>query len=138
LECFDRAIKCGFEHHELYEERAMCLQRACYDLDAIEDFGKAIAGQPMDCNLYFMRSLSLSAVCRYAEAANDLQEAIRLSKIENTRNAAYHAGAVEKGHPSAISLYEWYLAMNQVDLGMSDAVLQLRLVRLQIKRREQK
>ncbi len=113
----------------------MCLQRAGYDLDAIEDFGKAIAAQPQDCNLYFMRSLSLSVVCRFAEAVNDLQEAIRLSKIENKRNAGYHACAMEQGHASATSLYEWYLAMNQGDLEMSDAVKQLRLARLQLKRR---
>ena len=116
----------------------MCLQRAGYDLDAIEDFGKAIGAQPQDCNLYFMRSLSLSAVCRFAAAANDLQEAIRLSKIENASNAAYHACAAENGHPSVTSVYEGYLAMNQVDLGMSDAAKQVRVARLQIKKRERK
>jgi tetratricopeptide (TPR) repeat protein len=80
LDRFDQALGCGFEHHELLEMRAMCLQRTGYDLDAIEDFDKAIASQPQDCNLYFMRSLSLTAVGRYEEAANGLQEAIRLSR----------------------------------------------------------
>jgi tetratricopeptide (TPR) repeat protein len=135
LDSFDRALGCGFEHPELFLTQAICLQKADYDFDAIEAFCKAIAAQPQDCNLYFLRSFSLSALCRYAEAADDLREAIRLSKADNARNAGYHAHAQERGYPSVTAVYEHYLLVNQIDLEGSDEVQEFRRARLQIKRR---
>lgn len=46
LKYFDIAINCGIE--EAYQERGLC---------AINDFNKAIALMPEDCNLYFCRRL---------------------------------------------------------------------------------
>jgi tetratricopeptide (TPR) repeat protein len=120
LDCFDRATACGFEHPELSEMRAVCLQRFNRDGEAIRDFDKAIAGQSRDCNLYFMRALSKGAIGKYADAARDFEEAVRLSMEVNERNEVYHAHAKEKGYLSATALYEFYLMNNQRDLKTSE------------------
>jgi tetratricopeptide (TPR) repeat protein len=138
LACFDKAVDCGFADNELFEMRAMCLQKLGFDLDAIQDFNKAIAERPGDCHLYFMRSLSRNATCQYDEAEADLREAIRLSKLGNPQNANYHAAAKTKGHPSATSLYESFLLFNQVDLNLTDRAKQLLRARRQFKRRQRK
>src|SRR5205085_2205217 len=116
IDWYDRAIRNGFEHAELFEERAMCLQSAGYDLDAIEACERAIAAQPYDGNLYFMRSLSLQAIHRYKEAQSDLLEAIRLSKEPNARNNAYHEYSKETGYATVTAFYEARMMFIQVSL----------------------
>lgn len=135
LDAFDMALDCGFEHPELFEKQATCFQRSGYDFDAIEAFGRVLESQRQDCNLYFMRSLSLTAVCRYSEAADDLRDAIRLSKVNNSRNEGYHASAQLTGWASATAIYEHYLIVNELYLKKSDEVQELRRRGLQIKRR---
>src|SRR5947209_3017128 len=78
LNCLDVAIERGFDRDDIFVSRAACLQALGFDLDAIDDFNKAIALEPDDCNLYFMRGLSLREVCRYRDADEDFRTAVAL------------------------------------------------------------
>jgi len=113
LDCFDRAIKSGYEGEGVYGLRAICLQEFHYELDAIDDFNKAISLAPEEANLYFMRSLSRSATGDYTGCISDLQEAIRLSKIDNKYNDFWNNYAKETGWTSATAHYEMDLMSAQ-------------------------
>jgi len=94
---FDKAIECGFENN-VYELRALCLQTLNFDLDAIDDFNMAIASSQHDCNLYFSRSNSKSVIEDFEGCVADLEEAIRLSAIDNDLNRNYSIAAKEQGY----------------------------------------
>ena len=107
VECFDKAIECGFEQEtSIYFMRGSCLQELDWNLDAIDDFSKAISLEPQDCNNYFMRALSKGATGDSAGCIADLQEAIRMSKVENSTNEEYCLGAKNMGWPSHTAMYE--------------------------------
>ncbi len=106
LDCFDRAIACGFEGEGIYGLRASSLQALDFELDAIDDFSRAILLAPEETNLYFMRSLSRGVTCDLAGRVSDLQEAIRLSKIDSKYNDFWNNYAKETGWPSATAYYE--------------------------------
>lgn len=104
LDWFDKAIEYGVEH-EVYGLRAMCLQALDFHLDAIDDFNKAILLSPDDCNLYYMRSISKSAIGDVDGCVADLEEAVRLSKADNEMNRSYDIGAKEQGWNSVTDIY---------------------------------
>lgn len=113
---FDDAVARGFVGDGVYEKRAMCLQCLGFALDAIDDFDKAIEESPDDCNLYFMRGLSMQYAVRYVEADEDFNRAICLSKVKSGRNARYNEAARGMGRESAAALYELHKSMNSVYL----------------------
>jgi tetratricopeptide (TPR) repeat protein len=62
LECFDEATECGYvDNADVYIGRGTCLQSLGYDLDAIDDFDKAISLQPENSLTFYQRSLSKPA-----------------------------------------------------------------------------
>lgn len=96
LTCFDKALENGFEYG-VFELRAFCLQALGYDLDAIDDFTRAIAESPDDCNLYFARAMSKNGVDDFQGSVDDLEKAVELSKVDNDLNQSYRASAMEQG-----------------------------------------
>lgn len=103
LDCFDSAIALGFEEGGIYGLRGSCLQILGFDLDAIDDFAKAVAAEPSDCNLFFMRSGSRGAVGDLRGRVSDLKEAIRLAATDNTANRSYDALANERGYGDGVA-----------------------------------
>jgi len=114
---FDRAIESGFEryYNEIYELRAISLQTLQFDLDAIEDFNKAISLAPEDANLFFMRGLSRGATGDFIGSIFDYKEAIRLSKIDNNLNDHWNNYAKETGWTSVSAVYEHHLVRAQMN-----------------------
>jgi tetratricopeptide (TPR) repeat protein len=106
LDCFDRAIECGFGGEGIYGLRAWSLQGLGFHLDAVDDFLKAISLAPEEADLYFGCSISRSATGDFAGCVSDLQEAIRLSKLDNEYNDFWNNYAKETGWPSATAHYE--------------------------------
>lgn len=113
MSCFDTAIACGCHGGVVYERRGMCLQRLGYELDAIDDFNKAIAARPEDANLYFLRSLSRDHTGDLDGAVSDVEEAVRLSKAKTSDNDSYNDYAKETGWPSVTAFYESRLGLAQ-------------------------
>lgn len=109
LECFDEAIGLGFEGGGIHASRGSCLQSLEFHLDAIDDFNKAISLNPQDSNLYFMRSVSKGAAGDLGGRIADLQEALRVSEIENETNKIYHAWAQELGYKNITAKYNYDL-----------------------------
>ena len=107
LKCFDKAIACGYtQDANVFSMRGNCLQVLAWDLDAIDDFSQAIALDPEDCNLYFMRAISKCAIGMAEEGIIDLKEAVRLSLNDSARNADYCMKAKEIGWRSHTARYE--------------------------------
>ncbi len=92
LHNFDTAIDSGFEGADVYSMRGGCLQTLQYDLDAIDDFTKAIEFDPEDSNYYYMRSISKGAVGDLHGGIEDLKEAIRLAGIDSASTRSHNAG----------------------------------------------
>ena len=109
LDCFDTAIGCGFEDGGIYGMRGWALQVLGFDPDAISDFSKGITLEPEDSNLYFMRSLSRGGIGDLHGAVEDLEEAIRLSEIDNALNATYNVWAKQHGYDSITTKYQYDL-----------------------------
>lgn len=103
LRYFDTAIDSGFEGSDVYGLRAGCLQKLRFDLDAIDDFTKAIELDPEDSNNYFMRSISKGAVGDLHGCVDDLSEAIRLAGIDSSSTRGYNAYARENGYKDGIA-----------------------------------
>lgn len=116
LDFFDTAIDCGFEDEGVYADRGICLQQLGFDLDAIDDFDKAIASEQEDSNLYFMRSWSRSAVGDLPGHVSDLQTAIRVAAIDNAANRSHNAHACETGYTNCADVYRFHLEMAALDL----------------------
>ena len=116
IEQFDKAIENDFLD-ETFSLRGLCLQGLDFDFDAIEDFTKAISRSPKDCNLYFVRSLSKSAVRDFDGSVADLKSAIYLSKENCELNRAYDDEAKKMGHRYGVtSMYEMRLSRVEMDL----------------------
>ena len=115
LACFDRAIECGYEGGDIYARRAICLQVLGFELDAIDDFNKAIAAKPEEANTYFLRGLSRGHTGDFDGAIAEMQEAVRLSKVDNENNDYWNDYAKETGWPSATVVYEFNLARAQAN-----------------------
>ena len=109
VDCFDKAIANGYESG-VYASRADCLHQLGLHESAIIDYGKAIAQEPEDCNLYFMRSNARKAQGDPDGAIQDLEKAVELSQIESELNKTYREGAKQMGWPGGhTELYLTYL-----------------------------
>lgn len=115
LRYFDKAIEYGFKD-DIYEHRGMCLQALGYDLDAIEDFNKAISTSNDDANLYFLRAISRSSVGDIEGSVEDFRKAVELSKIPNEINNSYNLTIKEKGYNSVTDFYKSYLLREEETL----------------------
>lgn len=115
LDCFDEAVNCGFENAEVFGLRGCCLESLEWELDAIEDFTKAISFDQEDCNLYFQRSIAKLSVGDKIGSDADLHEAIRLSRIEGESNANYNESARQMGWPDAATMYSAQLLIQTPD-----------------------
>lgn len=104
--CLDQAIACGLENAEVFGLRATALQELEYHADAIEDFSRQIEFAPRDCNTYFQRSISKSAIGDLAGSAADLEEAVRLSRAKTKINDAYHLWAQKTGYRDVTEMFE--------------------------------
>ena len=103
LHYFDTAIDSGFEGADVYGMRGGCLQLLQFDLDAIDDFTKAIEFDSEDSNNYFMRSISKGAVGDLHGRIDDLNEAIRLAGIDSASTRSHNAYARENGYNDGIA-----------------------------------
>jgi tetratricopeptide (TPR) repeat protein len=112
VDCFDTAVENGFEGATLFSLRASCLQSLEWDSDAIDDFTKAISLEPEDCNHYFQRAMSKNAIGDQQGFLADIQEAIRLSKVDNALNRNYNLGAVKMGWQSTAAMYKGQAALS--------------------------
>lgn len=112
LDCFDTAVECGFENEVVFSLRGLCLQALEWDLDAIDDFSKAISLEPQDCNNYFLRAMSKDATGDSLGFLADIQEAIHLSKVDSALNRKYNLGAKDMGWESTTALYEGQAALS--------------------------
>ncbi len=112
LGCFDSAIECGFEDAVLYGLRGCCLQTLEWHLDAIDNFSKAILLDSQDCNNYFQRAMSKTATGDSHGFLTDIQEAIRLSKVDSALNRSYNLGAKSMGSKSITAMYEGQAALS--------------------------
>ncbi len=113
--CFDIAINLGFEDADIYGKRGLCLSSLGFDLDAIDDFDKAIAFDPENTHLYSMRSASKSNVGDLHGCVTDLQEAIRVAEIDNLGNRAIRELAKSRGN-NLIVTYQLWLDMANMTL----------------------
>lgn len=118
IENFDKSIDCGIEDG-VYEFRGMSLQALNFDLDAIDDFDKAIAQNPEDANLYFFRGLSRSAAGYIVDSIKDFSRAVELSKIPNELNKNYNSTIKGKGWQSITDFYNSYLIREKDTLEMA-------------------
>ena len=110
--CFDAALEYGFETAALFSLRGTCLQSLGWHLDAIDDFTKAISTEPQDCNLYFQRAMSKSSTGDEQGFIADIQDAIRLSKVDSALNRNYNLGAKDMGWHSTAAMYEGQAALS--------------------------
>lgn len=118
IDCFDRAIESEYYgiQNDIYELRAHSLRALDLDLDAIDDFSKAISLAPEDANNYFGRGLSRGSIGDFDRCVSDYKEAVRLSKIDNKLND--HRNNIAKktlGYASATKFYEHRLMDAQED-----------------------
>jgi tetratricopeptide (TPR) repeat protein len=121
LYCFDQAIDCGYvDDADVYAMRGGCLQSLNFDLDAIDDFDKAIALEPENSVTFFQRSLSKGATRDFRGRVNDLKEAIRLAGIDNVFTRNLDAHAKETGYRSSTHYYEMQMVAAKLDLGNLD------------------
>jgi tetratricopeptide (TPR) repeat protein len=106
LECFDEAIDCGYvDNADVYAVRGSCLQSLDYDLDAIDDFDRAIVLQPENSLTFYMRSISKTATGDIRGCVSDLQEAIRLADVDNIHTRGLDVHARETGYKDSVHYY---------------------------------
>jgi tetratricopeptide (TPR) repeat protein len=114
LKYFDLAIKNKYTKPEVFSLRASCLNDLGFYYDAIEDFNRAIESNPEKgiANNYFMRSLVKDSIFDFEESFLDINEAVRLSKLDNDDNAYWNGHAKKTiGYKTATEFYEWHLDM---------------------------
>ena len=117
LHYFDTAIDSGFEGADVYGMRGGCLQSLNFDLDAIDDFTKAIELNPEDSNNYFMRSISKGAIGDLYGRVDDLNEAIRLAGIDSASTRGHNTHARENGYQDGIAgVYRMQIMHANLDL----------------------
>jgi tetratricopeptide (TPR) repeat protein len=107
LASLDTAEQSGLSNAELFGIRGTCLQTLGWHLDAIDDYTRAIELEPSDCNTYFQRAMSKSAVGDNEGFHADINAAIALSKIDSPLNRTYNQQARESGHTCVADVYEW-------------------------------
>lgn len=117
LDCFDEAINCGYvDDTKVYEWRGLCLQSLRFDLDAIDDFDRAIALNPVDCVTFYSRANSKHTAGDLHGSISDYQEAIRLASIDNEYTRSYDAWARGLGYRNCAHHYEMWMEIAKNDL----------------------
>jgi tetratricopeptide (TPR) repeat protein len=116
VDYFDQSIELNFGEEGIYGLRGSCLQLLKFDLDAIDDFTKAIASEPNDCNLYYARSLSRGATGDLQGQVSDLQEAIRVATVHSAHNKVYDEYAREMGWTCVVDKFRMDLICANFDL----------------------
>lgn len=108
VECYSEAIKYGYTI-DVHLRRGCSLQLLHKHELAIHDFNKVINQCPDDCYPLFMRSVSKYKIGDIKGAIIDLEEAIRLSLVENETNDEYREVALKLGWGTHTALYEAHL-----------------------------
>lgn len=122
LKLFDKAIKNGYDSAEVYSLRGRCLNHLGFYFDAIEDFTKAINIKPKHgiASNYHMRSIIKDTVFDYEGSLADIEEAIRLSKLDNDDNEYWNDYAKKTGFKTATQFYEWQRDMVKLRLDIDN------------------
>jgi tetratricopeptide (TPR) repeat protein len=110
LMLFDKAIEKGYHVAEVFSLRGSCLNDLGFYFDAIEDYNKAIEKNPTRgiASNYHMRSLIKDTIFDYEGSISDIEEAIRLSKVDNDDNEFWNDYAKKTlGYNTATEYYEW-------------------------------
>jgi tetratricopeptide (TPR) repeat protein len=114
LKYFDLAIKKNYTKPEVFSLRGSCLNDLGFYYDAIEDYNRAIESnsERAIANNYFMRSLIKDSIFDFEGSLSDINEAIRLSKLDNDDNAYWNEYAKKTtGYNTATDFYGWHWDM---------------------------
>lgn len=106
LQSFDKSIESGYRSAEIYEFRGRCLDTFEFYYDAISDYNISISLDSGKANVFYMRSLSKTFIEDFKGALEDIEEAIRKSKVDNEDNRYWNSYARETGFDSATQKYE--------------------------------
>ena len=119
LKYFDKAIEYGYNTSEVFALRGSCLNDLGFYFDAIKDYDKAIERNPKQgiASNYHMRSIIKDSVFDYEGSLADIEEAIRLSKVDNDDNEYWNDYAKRTlGYNTATQVYEWQQDMAKLRL----------------------
>ena len=111
LKYFDIAIEKKYLTAESHAFRGTCLYNLGFYFDAIEDYNKAIEKNPEEDKAfnYYMRSLIKDAIFDYSGSLADIDEAIRLSKIDTYDNQQWNKKVrTNFNMDSAASFFEFF------------------------------
>jgi hypothetical protein len=102
LRYFDQAIANGFDTSEAFSCRGSCLNDLGFYFDALEDYDKAIQKHPTKAIAanYYTRSQIKQSLLDLQGSLSDLNEAIRLSKLDNDDNRWWHKHVQKIGYNS--------------------------------------
>jgi hypothetical protein len=106
---FDKAIQNSFDTAEAFEYRANCLYKLEYFFDAIDDYNISIQKDSEKQIVFYMRSLAKASIEDFIGQLDDINEAIRLSKLDNEDSRYWDKFAKETGFESAASKYKYDL-----------------------------
>jgi tetratricopeptide (TPR) repeat protein len=121
LKFFDEAIKKGLVepavfHHGFDESEAFSLRGSCLDdlgfyFEALEDFNRAIERKPRKgiAHNYYRRGLVKQLLFDFEGYLADLNEAIRISKLDSDDNKYWNEGYAKLGFASQTAFYEMWL-----------------------------
>jgi tetratricopeptide (TPR) repeat protein len=121
LEFFDEAIKKGlvepsvfhhgFDESEVFLLRGSCLDDLGFYFEALEDFNRAIERKPRKgiADNYFRRGMVKKSLFDFEGYLADLNEAIRISKLDNDDNKYWNDGYLKRGFASQTAFYEMWL-----------------------------
>ena len=112
---FTKAIENDCEEN-IYTYRADCHFELGSNQQAIQDYNKAISLEPDDCNLLYMRSQVKNTINDFEGEIDDLETAIRLSKIDSKLNKEYFIETQKMGWSNGhSSLYQSCLVRKQLE-----------------------
>jgi tetratricopeptide (TPR) repeat protein len=106
LKHFDISIKNGYKDADAFYKRADCLTDLKFYSEAIENYNKAIEINSEKADMYRARYFCKHEIGDFYGALSDLQEAIRVSKLDNENNRFWNEYAKETGWSSATARYE--------------------------------
>lgn len=111
IECFDNALKKGYETSKLFALRADCLDYLGYHFNAIEDYNKALSMNPTEgvANGYWRRAMIKHTIFDFEGSRNDIITAITLSQNDNEDNRYWNEHAKSIGFNTSTELYKWDL-----------------------------
>jgi tetratricopeptide (TPR) repeat protein len=108
LRHFDQAIVNGFDTSEAFSCRGSCLNDLGFYFDAVEDYDKAIQKHPTKAIAanYYTRSQIKQSLLDLQGSLSDLNEAIRLSKLDNDDNRWWDKHVQKIGYNSHTAFCE--------------------------------